>query len=87
MQGDITLKAPVALVFVVILVGSLMMNVMHFMQPQQAALGQGGATGMPSTANSVLPNGQPNPLAHYPKSPSDAVASPDPNTLTGTTPR
>jgi len=85
MQGDITLKAPVALVFVVILVGSLMLNFMHFMQPQQAALGP-GTTGAPTTGVSLLPNGQENPLNHHPRSPSDAVASPDPNTLTGAAP-
>jgi len=82
MQGDIILKAPVALVFVVVLVGSLMLNVMHFMQPQQAALGP-GTTGVPTTVVSLLPNGQENPLAHRPKSPSDAVASPDPSQLGG----
>lgn len=80
MQGDITVKAPVALLFVVVLVGSLMFNVMHFMQPQGGTLGPMGATGVPASAsgqNALLPNGQPNPLAHYPSNPADAVGMPN----------
>jgi hypothetical protein len=75
MSGDITVKAPVAMAIVLALVVSIMINVFKFAQsPQVIAISApAGATGQPA----VLPDGRPNPLAHVPQNPQDAVGMPD----------
>lgn len=71
MEGEITVKAPMALLFVVVLVASLMVNVWKFAQPSGIVVVGGGGQYSPAVA--TQPNGQGDVLRYVPKNSRDAV--------------
>lgn len=73
MSGDIQIKLPVAALFLVALVVSLMLNVWSFSRGPQFL-----TVSVPNgAANATLPNGDRDPLMHVPSGPRDAVGMPD----------
>jgi hypothetical protein len=77
MSGEISVKAPIAALVLMLLTISVMLNIWKFTQPptvvQVPTAVPSGASAMPAT----LPSGEPNPLMHVPKNPQDAVGMPD----------
>ena len=78
MQGDITVKAPVAMLVMLVLVVSVMLNIFKFMQPAGVAGPASSPIGstLPASA-ATSPGGGPDPLSHVPRDQRDAVGMPD----------
>ena len=74
MLNDFKLEGPAAVLVMLLLVGSLGLNVWSLTRkPDLMTIQVPGA----SAASATLPNGQPNPLNHVPSGPRDAVGMPN----------
>ena len=75
MQGDITVKAPVAVLVLTLLIVSVMLNIFKFAQPAAVMAPASIGSTLPPTAATM--GGEPDPLSHVPRNPGDAVGMPD----------